>query len=99
MRFVSPVVAMSPAWRRRRFRFERLLGQDVALERLVAADLPVPVTLKRFSAPLWVFIFGIGTLSSYFGARIIVMDFPSTRPALSILPSPPAPAHTRSSTA
>ena len=45
--------------------------------------LPVPVILKRFVAPLCVFIFGIAR-SLYLGVRIIVMDFPSSRPALSI---------------
>ena len=53
------------------------------LKALYRFTLPEPVSLNRFAAPLWVFILGIAR-SPYLGVRIIVMDFPSRRPALSI---------------
>ena len=59
---------------------------------------PEPVVLKRFVAPLCVFIFGIAR-SLYLGVRIIVMDFPSRRPALSIFATSANSLLTRSSTA
>jgi hypothetical protein len=39
--------------------FRRLLLEDVAREGVPPRTLPVPVTLKRFFAPEWVFILGI----------------------------------------
>src|SRR5262245_7323526 len=104
-----------PAWRRRRFRFAVFLVKMWLLKALYRRTFPVPVTLKRFFAPLWLFIF-IATSSldqiprlriaeawddavRYFGARIMVMDFPSNRPALSIFPTSASAVATRSSTA
>src|SRR3954470_5785342 len=83
IRFCSPFVAMSPARRRLRFRLEVFLVRMWLLKALYRFTLPAPVVLNRLVAPLWVFIFGM-TRSLYLGVRIIVIDLPSSRPALSI---------------
>src|SRR5215216_1898513 len=98
IRFCSPFVAISPARRRFRFRFEDFLVRMWLLNALKRFTLPEPVVLKRFVAPLCVFIFGIAR-SLYLGVRIIVMDFPSSRPALSIFATSANSLLTRSSTA
>ena len=69
--------------RRRRFRFGCFFVRMWLLNALYRFTLPEPVILNRFAAPLWVFIFGM-TRSLYLGVRIIVIDLPSSRPALSI---------------
>src|SRR5437764_9968071 len=62
----------------------RLLGEDVALERLVAAHLPRPRDLEALLGALVGFHFWhLNFLNScYFGARIMVIDFPSNLPEL-----------------
>src|SRR5512146_2062762 len=57
--FTSPLVATKPPWRSRRFRFDVFLVRMWLLKALKRRTLPEPVTLKRFLAPRWVFIFGI----------------------------------------
>src|ERR1043166_3926840 len=59
MRFTSPDVAISPGWRRRRFRLDDFFVRMWLLYALYRFTFPLPVTLKRFLAPLWVFILGI----------------------------------------
>ena len=99
MFLTSPFVGNQPRLAQAALPLGRLLREDVALVRLVAAcTFPLPVMLKRFVAPLWVFIFGMALLA-YFGVRIIVIDLPSNRPALSILPISASDVATRSSTA
>src|SRR5687768_3986874 len=98
IRFFSPFVAISPARRRFRFRLDVFLVRMWLLNALKRFTFPEPVVLKRFVAPLCVFIFGIAR-SLYLGVRIIVMDFPSRRPALSIFAMSANSLLTRSSTA
>src|SRR6476661_5160699 len=98
MFFCSPLVAMSVPRRRFRFLFDVFLVRMWLLNAFIRFTFPDAVTLNRFAAPLWVFILGIAR-SLYLGVRIIVMDFPSNRPALSTLPISASSALTRSSTA
>ena len=101
MRFVSPLVAIRPGRRRLRFRLDDFLVRMWLLKALNRFTLPLAVSLKRFFAPLCVFIFGIEIpfgMAAYFGARIIVMFLPSSFASASILPMSARSADTRSST-
>src|SRR5688572_21630036 len=59
MTLASPRVAMSAERRRRRFRLDVFFVRMWLLKARRRETLPVPVTLKRFLAPLCDFIFGI----------------------------------------
>src|SRR5687768_3718341 len=99
MFLISPFVVSVVAWRRWRFLLDDFLVRMWLLKARIRFTFPDPVSLKRFFAPLWVFIFGIAvpfvyecrassrglSRSRYFGARIMVMNFPSNFGSLSIL--------------
>src|SRR2546423_14180461 len=92
MFFVSPGVRIIVPFRRWRFLFGDFLVRMSLLNALMPLTLPGPVILKRFRAPLCDFIFGMlfpdlcrANLRDYFGARIIVMNFPSNFGSASIL--------------
>src|ERR1044071_8381151 len=76
-----------------------LLGQDVALERLVPAHLPRTRDLEALRGSFVGLHLRHLNILNYFGARIMVIDFPSSRPALSIFPMSASAVATRSSTA
>src|SRR5688572_5852615 len=61
MFLASPGVFTVVAWRRRRFRFDVFFVRMWLLNAFRRRTFPVPVTEKRFFAPLWVFIFGTVT--------------------------------------
>src|SRR5688500_2479994 len=58
MFFASPGVLIVVARRSRRFRFDVFLVRMWLLNAFRRRTLPLPVTEKRFFAPLWVFILG-----------------------------------------
>src|SRR5688500_8505169 len=58
MFLASPGVFTVVAWRRRRFRLDVFFVRIWLLNAFRRRTFPVPVTEKRFFAPLWVFIFG-----------------------------------------
>src|SRR5688500_11945842 len=59
MRFTSPRVAINALRRRPRFRLDVFLVRMWRLWAWPRFTSPRPVSLKRFRAPLWDFIFGI----------------------------------------
>src|SRR5687768_18543301 len=64
MFLASPLVAMIVGRRRLRFRLADFLVRMWLLNAFRRRTFPVPVTEKRFFAPLWVFIFGIASSPS-----------------------------------
>ena len=59
MRRTSPLVAIVVGRRRFRLRLDDFLVRIWLLYAFMRRTLPDPVTVKRFLAPLWVFIFGM----------------------------------------
>ncbi len=105
MFFASPGVAIVVERRRLRFRFDDFFVRMWLLNAFMRFTLPDPVIEKRFFAPLWVFIFGIAVpfyvdpaRMTYFGARIMVMNFPSNFGSLSIFETSASSVATRFTT-
>ncbi len=105
MFFASPLVPIVVLCRRRRFLFDVFLVRMWLLNAFIRFTLPDPVIEKRFFAPLWVFIFGIAVpfyvdpaRVTYFGARIMVMNFPSNFGSLSIFETSASSVATRFTT-
>src|SRR5580704_11033066 len=96
MRNASPFGVTIVGRRRLRFLFADFLVRMWLLYAFRRRTFPVPVTEKRFFAPLCVFIFGI--VQSYFGVKIMIIDFPSSLASLSTLAMSLSAAATRSTT-
>ena len=94
----SPGVVTIVARRSLRFRLASFFVRMWLLFALKRFSFPVPVSEKRFRAPLCDFIFGIRRYT-YFGDRIIVSCFPSIFAGLSIFEMSASSVATRSTTA
>src|SRR6266550_5631869 len=84
MFFASPRTVIVVDRRSRRFRLEVFFVRMWLLNALKRLTLPVPVSLKRFLAPRWLFIFGISDLYSLATSSLALFGRENHRHELSL---------------